>query len=373
MEINKKDKKTISKKYKPKTAVYVWLGAIIFGFLFTTLIWLLGPNLNHFTAILVPDQGSSWYFWKLPSRDFWTMSIVWIFYLANQFLIWGAIYWAQKNLTKEKANPTYNLTKYNIVVLSITVFFVFLHLVQTHLWFDGLAQDVPIFTSQGSVILMLAIALVLLNPVQGLFLGKKAGKPFTERVTEFFRHTHMYIISWALIYTFWFHPMATDPQLLTGFFFMFLLFTQMSLAYTKVHLDLRWIVILESWVAIHAVFVAVYNTLFFNSPDMWPMFFSGFAFMFVFTYMYALNVKKYIRWLVTAAYLLFVLFIYIPAPYGFGRDPSFLLRLEFLWIPIVLYGLAALFALVVFLWFKRNKDPYNVISDKIETSKNFKQ
>jgi hypothetical protein len=363
------DGNKINKEDKSNTAVKVWFGAIIFGVLFTVLIWLLGPNLDHFTRILLPDQGSSWYFWKLPAREFWTMTIVWIFYLANQLLIWGAIYWAQKNLNKEKLNPTNQLTKYNVVVLSITVFFIFLHLIQTHLWYDGLAQDVPIFTSQGSVIIMLVIALILLNPVQGLFIGKKAGKPFTARVTEFFKHTHMYIISWALIYTFWFHPMTTDPQLLTGFFFMFLLFTQMSLAYTRVHLDLRWLVVLQSWVAIHAVFVAVYNTLYFNSSDMWPMFFSGFAFMFVFTYMYALNIKKQIRWIVTAIYILFVAFLYVPAPFGFGRDPSFLLRLEFLWIPIVLYGLAALFALIVFLFFKGKKLPAEPKGDEIGTSR----
>lgn len=203
---------------KSKTALYVWFGSILFALLFTMLIWVLGPNLNHFTATLPLLNNLDHYYWKLPVRDFWAMAIVWIFYLSNQILIWGAIYWAQKNLTKEKANPTYDLTKYNLAVLVIMVFFIFLHLIQTHIWFDGLAQDVPIITSQGSVILMLAIALVLLNPVQGLFLSKKAGKPFTARVTEFIKHTHMYIISWALIYTFWFHPMATDPQLLPGSF-----------------------------------------------------------------------------------------------------------------------------------------------------------
>lgn len=345
----------VSTNTKPKSraAIYLWAGSIIFGLLFTLLIWLLGPNLNHFLITLLPDQGSNWYFWKLPSRDFWTMAIVWIFYLSNQILIWGVIYWAQKNLTNEKANPTYNLTKYNLAVVAIMIFFIFLHLIQTHVWFDGLAQDVPIMTSQGSVIIMLAIALVILNPVQGFFMGRKAGKPFTAQVSDFFRHNHMYIFSWAMVYTFWFHPMATDPQLITGFFFMFLLFTQMSLAYTRVHLDLRWIVTLESWVALHAIFVAIYNTIYFNSPDMWPMFFSGFAFMFVFTYMYALNIKKQIMWLITILYLGFVVLLYIPAPYGFGRDPSFFLRLEFLWIPLVLYGLAALFAAIAFLWVKR--------------------
>ncbi len=78
--------------------------------------------------------------------------------------------------------------------------------------------------------------------------------------------------------------------------------------------------------------------------------------MFVFTYMYALNVGKLVKGLFTAAYIIFVVFIYIPAPYGFGRDPSFLLRREFLWIPIILYGLAALIALVVFLYLKARKN-----------------
>jgi len=41
-----------------------------------------------------------------------------------------------------------------------------------------------------------------------------------------------------------------------------------------------------------------------------------------------------------------------PLPYGFGRDPTFLFKLEFLWIPIVLYGLSTLFAVLIFLGFK---------------------
>jgi hypothetical protein len=53
-----------------------------------------------------------------------------------------------------------------------------------------------------------------------------------------------------MIYTFWFHPMATNPQLLSGFFYMFLLFTQLMLAWTPLHLDKRWIVLFESYVAI---------------------------------------------------------------------------------------------------------------------------
>jgi hypothetical protein len=339
-----------------KQAVYVWIASIIFGLLFTLLIWLLGPNLNHFIITLKPFQGGLTYFWKLPVRNFWTMAIVWTFYLSNQLLIWGVIYWASKNLSHKRFNPTYDLTKYNVMVIAITVFFVFLHLVQTQIWFDGLAQDTPILSSMGSVIVLLAIVLIMENPIRGIFLGRKANKPYTAIVTGFFRRNHMYIFSWALIYTFWFHPMARDPQLLSGFFYMFLLFTQMSLAYTKVHFDQRWIVTLESWVAIHALIVAFFNTQYFGSVDIWPMFFTGFAFMFVFTYMYALKIKRNTRIFITGLYIAFIIWLYIPKPYGYGRDPSFLYRVEFLWIPIILYGLSLLFAVIIYLYYKRKNE-----------------
>jgi hypothetical protein len=162
-------------------------------------------------------------------------------------------------------------------------------------------------------------------------------------VASFFRSSHKYIFPWALIYTFWFHPMATDPQLLSGFSYMFLLFTQLMIAWTPLHLDKRWIILLESNVAIHAVIVAIWNTTFFGGTDLWPMFFTGFAFMFVFTYMYALKVNKKIYGLVTALYFAFLIWLFLPSPIGFGRSLMNLIRLEFLWISIILYGLAGLF------------------------------
>jgi len=336
-------------------AYYAWAGGLVLAVGFTLLIWFFGPLLQPFLDALLPDQGAAWYYWKLPSRNLWTMFIVWTFYLSHQFAIWATIYWAQKNLVEPRARPTGSLTSYNLAAFTITVAFTFLHFLQTHVWFDGLAQDVPIWTSQDSVIIMLAVILIIENPRRGLFLGRRAGKPFTARVSGFFRRCHMYIFAWAMVYTFWFHPMAADPQLLSGFFYMFLLFTQMSLAYTKVHLDKRWIITLESYVAIHAVIVAIYNTAYLGSADMWPMFFAGFAFMFVFTYMYALNVRKEMRWAITTLYLAFVVWLYLPRPIGLGRDLTLLLRLEMLWIPLVLYGLAAVFAGLTYLKLKRQK------------------
>jgi hypothetical protein len=318
---------------KSRSALYLWLFGLLFAFCFTILIWLLGPNLKHFIDSFLPDQGASWYYWKLPSRNFWGMAIVWAFYLGHQFSLWIAIYFGYKNLHGFRSPSLWGLPKYSLVALAVNLVFVSLHLLQTHFWFDGLAQDVPIFTSQYSVIIMLAVILILENPRRGLILGHKAGKPFTAQVTGFFRRSHMYIFAWALVYTFWFHPMATDPQLLSGFFYMFLLFTQVTLAWTWMHFNKKWI----------------FNTSFFNSPDMWPMFFSGFAFMFVFTYMYALKTNKKIYWLVIAIYVVFLIWLYFPTPIGYGRSIVNLSRLEFIWIPIILHALAWVFAGLTYL------------------------
>lgn len=330
-------------------AKYIWVFGVVFAFSFVLLIWALGPDLGHFTDTFINRNDIWWYYWKLQVRDFWGMNIVWTLYLANQISIWATIYFAQKNRFGFRDANAHGLLKYTMFALSITVMFVFLHLIQTHIWFDGLAQDVPILTSQGSVIVLLSIVLIIENQRRGLFLGRKSGKPFTASVAAFFRSSHKYIFAWALIYTFWFHPMATDPQLLSGFFYMFLLFTQLILAWTPLHLDKRWIVFLEGYVAIHAVIVAAWNTSFFGGTDIWPMFLTGFAFMFVFTYMYAFGVNKSIYWLVTAVYACFIAWLYLPTPIGLGRSIMDFARLEFLWIPIILYGLAAFFALLAYL------------------------
>jgi hypothetical protein len=334
-----------------RSAYYAWAGGLIFTVVFTYLIWAIGPLLDRFYP-LPPDQGADWYFWQLEIREFWTMFIVWSFYLAHQFALWGVIWWGRKNLNHLRTNPTTGLTRYNYAAIIINLFFIVLHLVQTHIWFDGLAQDVPIWTSQGSVIVMLAFILIIENPSRGLFLGRKLGKPMTARVSGFFRRNHSYIIAWAIVYTFWFHPMAYDPQLTTGFFYMFLLFTQISLAYTVVHFNKGWIVFLESLVGIHAFFVATF-TASQAATGIWVMFTTGFAFMFVFTYMFAFKVRREIKWGVFAGYTAALVWIYLPSEFGgYGRALTNLLRLEFLWIPIILYLLAIVFAGLGYVYLK---------------------
>ena len=46
----------------------------------------------------------------------------------------------------------------------------------------------------------------------------------------------------------------------------------------------------------------------------------------------------------------FIILIYVPFPFGFDRDITYLLRLEFLWIPLILYLIAFIAAILAHLY-----------------------
>jgi hypothetical protein len=69
--------------------------------------------------------------------------------------------------------------------------------------------------------------------------------------------------------------------------------------------------------------------------------------------MYALKANKKVYWLVTAIYVVFLIWLYLPTPIGYGRSIVNLSRLEFMWIPLILHGLAWVFAGLAFLKIRR--------------------
>ena len=330
-------------------AFKIWLGLIIFITVEVVLIFTLEPLLRLNFPPLNPDTGPADYYWKLNVRDTLTMIITWTFYGAHQLSVWLVIFWAHKNYREKKLDAK-KLLKYTTMMVGILIGFTLLHLIQTHVWYDGLAQDVPILTSQGSVIIMLSILLVMQNPKRGLFFGIKEKKLMRPQVVKTMMTSHQVIFSWALVYTFWFHPMDSSPALLSGFFFMGLLFIQMVLAYTNMHMNKWWLLILESYVAVHATIVAIAQWLDFGSNQMWQMFLLGFLAMLIFTYIHGLGLKNWVRWLIVLAYFVFLVFIYVPLPFGFGRDIAYFFRLEFLWIPIILFLIAFIAAALAHIY-----------------------
>jgi len=256
-------------------------------------------------------------------------------YLAHQITVWVLIV----RLKNDDRPDTGRIGKYNLLLLIANAVFIVLHLVQTTLFYDALAQFTPVMSSQGSVIVMLVMMLILLNSRRGLFFGKKVylpplGVAATQKI-------HGFYISWAVVFTFWFHPMESTLGHLLGFFYLFLLMGQMSLARTSWHTKIGWLTFLEVFVAFHGAVVAIIS-----GNGMWPMFFFGFMMMFIVTQLFGL-IKSWLAVAgVFATYATLVLITYSGALSGFltGTSVGWTDIHQITWIPIILYGLVFVLA-----------------------------
>ena len=298
----------------------------------TALVWVFGwiPA----SVPKLPDQGPTWYYWKLPEPTFWTRLSVWGMYAAHQIAVWGLIWQAQRN----KLKYTDRLQPVNYWMLAVNLLFIGLHFVQTYIWYDGLAQDVSIFTSQGSVVLMLVFVLIIENQRRGLFFGKKVG--FRKEFTDLIRKNHGYLFSWAIIYTFWYHPMEATSGHLIGFFYTFMLLVQSVLIFNRAHLNRWWTFALEFMVLIHGTMVAVNQ-----GSGLWPIFFFGFFGLVVITQMFGLPISSRARWAIALSYIVGVLGVYGLTDRGFTRLD------EVVRIPLIDFGLVFIIYLIFLIGF----------------------
>ena len=231
-----------------------------------------------------------------------------------------------------------------------------LHLIQTQVWYDGLAQDTPVWSSQGSVILMLCAILIMENKRRGMFFGKPA--PLSKRVVAFVRKYHGYLFAWATVYTFWFHPMANPIGHLMGFFYMFMLLLQGSLFLTRIHVNKWWTLVQEVTVLFHGTVVAI-----FQGGEIWTMFAFGFAAMFVISQMHGLGWSRLTRWLVGLGYVAAALVVY--------NWKGWVQLNEIIRIPLIEYLVAFLMAGLIALgiWiadrFKQQPNPVRELNSKV--------
>ena len=177
----------LNQEERKLTSNQVMWGGVFFSLLFTGIIFVARPYLPQID--FAPDTGFAHYYWKLPNATFITRASVWVSYIAHQGLMWYLIWKAQKDGLKY----TNGLHRVNVIALAGNAFFVVWHLVQTAIWYDGLAQDVPIWSSQLSVIIMLVMILHMENQRRGLFFGKKIN--FLNETGQFLRKYHGYVFS----------------------------------------------------------------------------------------------------------------------------------------------------------------------------------
>ena len=121
------------------------------------------------------DKGNFWYFWQLEDPTVWTRLSAWVPYALHQLGIWYLIAMARE------VRPKYifGLHYFNVLALGLNAFFIVVHIAQTRLFYDALAQDVHEATSMMSVILMLLMSTLMLwyldyfDPAD----GKQAPRP----------------------------------------------------------------------------------------------------------------------------------------------------------------------------------------------------
>ena len=227
----------------------------------------------------------------------------------------------------------------NWIGLIGTFAFIGLHYLQTAIWYDGLAQDTSVFSSQISVIFLLIIVLMIEAPRRGLFFGYAGG--WLKTLRPMLIRYHGYYFAWAVIYTYWFHPMETTPGHLLGFFYTFLLLIQGAFVFTRVHTNKWWTVTLEVSVLVHGVTVALVA-----GQEIWPMFLFGFAAMFIVTQMHGLGLSRLVRGIILAIFAGAVFVVY--------SERGWAQLNEIIRIPVIDYGLLAILGGLA-IWFTRRR------------------
>lgn len=291
--------------------------------LLTLGIWSLGGRLAQFE--LTPIQRNFWYVWQLAHPTLGGRVSAWSLYAVHQALLWGLIYYAQTRVRRYGQR----LHVVNVLALGINLVFAVAHLAQTHLFYDGLAQDVHEASSLGSVLVMLVMVLIMENRERGMFFGKPA--PLSERLTVFLRRYHGYYFSWAITYTFWYHPAVSSPGHLAGFAYIFLLMIQGSLFFTRLHTNKLWRFSVEFAVIVHSVAVAWMVPQFTVAR-----FLFGWLGLFLVTQMHGLGLSRRVRMLLGVSWLVGVFGWYSHA--GIDRIH------EVLRVPVAMYLVLAVLA-----------------------------
>ncbi|WOX06606.1 hypothetical protein [Microbulbifer pacificus] len=262
---------------------------------------ITGPYSEHIEFL--PDETRGWYYWQLPEPSTWAFITAWVGYAAHQLFHWWIIFRARQAHHKEGMGYTSGLHPINVLALVGNAFFIGLHILQTKLFYDGLAQTVSVWSSQFSVIFLLVVVLIMENPRRGLFFGKRV--PIKQTVVTCLKRYHGYYFSWAILYTFWYHPIELTPGHLLGFFYLFALLLQGSLMFTRSHRNRYWTVFLESFVLIHGVVVAYLSPL--QGWSAVAMFFTGFLSMLVVTQIHGLGLSQRVVGSIIIGYVLVLL------------------------------------------------------------------
>ncbi len=303
------------KEYK----IFMW--ALFLALFISLLPIIFEPFVSD--QVLATKSGPFDYFWQLKERNPLIMLMVWFWFIIH--FIGNAIIFSLRR--KDKTIRKGEFSKYNIYLLIFNASLIIIHIIHSIIFYDMFAQDFPSYTSQISVIIMLVMLLLIQNTKRGFIFGIKLRN---QRALNLLYKIHGPIFLIALTYTLWFHPFINTIGHIVGFFYMYLLFIQVSYTGTKIHYNTKWVAFLESFVLFHGTSVAIFN----QNSSLWSMFFFGFLFIFIGSQMYSFT--RNTTFIITAS----IMFIILTVTYYFSTN---IINInEIIKIPIIEYGLALL-------------------------------
>jgi len=294
---------TISRTQAP----FRWWWGLSFCAMAMGLVFAFAPYSTP--DMFAEDKGDFWYYWQLKDATAWTRLSAWVPYVIHNVAIWFLIWRAQQ------VRPRYifGLHSFNVWALAINAFFILVHIAQTKLFYDGLAQDVHEATSMMSVVLMVFMIYIMEHKRRGIFFGKKIPVKAIDSVGGALKRYHGYYFSWAIIYTFWYHPFEMTSGHLAGFAYMFLLLMQSSLFFTRYHTNRVWTMLLETLFLVHGALVAA----FLMNPDdhtFWSMFLFGGMAVFLITHLHGMGLSSRGKLLVGAPFIAAIVSFYALYP-----------------------------------------------------------
>ncbi|KAJ2955554.1 hypothetical protein NQZ79_g8446 [Umbelopsis isabellina] len=220
------------------------------------------------------------YPWRLASPTAAARISTWLGYIVHQlgqFFILANVQWLSRTgQIQAKWSSKYRWWNWQMLYLNASM--VGYKIIQGHLWYQGLAGDVPEGTAMGAVVAILIGAMIIEIPYRGLFFGhcKSVGVPHFQDVIAFVKRYHGYVMSFGIVYNFHYHPVEATVGHLLGFFYQFLLLWQSTSFLHNSHRNKNWTMLLEVWVLIHGSITAL------TQPGYgWQIFLFGFSVLFL--------------------------------------------------------------------------------------------
>ncbi|KAI8334989.1 hypothetical protein BC941DRAFT_453983 [Chlamydoabsidia padenii] len=292
------------------------------------------------------------YAWRRSDPSSLSRASAWLGYVIHQLGQWYII---TRVLQQQPPPLTYATTWrwWNWAMVYLNISMAFYKLIQAHLFYDGLAVDISEAITQGSVIMILVVALILAIPRRGIIFGypqEPIGSVAYNVVWNFIKKYHAYMISFGTVMNFHYHPCEGTLAHHHGFIYQCLLLWQSSNFLHTSHRNKYWVLFLELWVLVHGSFTA-----YFQPGPGWQIFLYGFLVVFVTNQIYDTGLLNRhasftTGWRPFMVYLSFILLVL----FGFGKDDHHYYRILF--IPVAEF-LAVLYCLgiggVGYYWIQR--------------------